>query len=61
MADDGPTYYTVVYRVEGGRDLHNEWWRKVSNTFADQPYIKVVASASFDALSKLDELDEPAW
>jgi ribosomal protein S27AE len=30
-----PTYYTVVYRVEGGRDLHNEWWRKVSNTFAD--------------------------
>lgn len=62
MSDaDTACFYTVVYRVDGGKEPHDEWWRKVSNTFANNEHIKVVASASFDALAKLDELEGEAW
>ena len=52
--------YTVVYEVTGDREKHNEWWRMISGPMPDG--IKVTGSASFDALAKLDELeDERAW
>lgn len=47
--------YTVVYEVTGGRETHNEWWRMISRS---PDGIKVIATASFDALAKLDELEE---
>lgn len=62
MRDEvGATYYTVIYRVDGGREPHNEWWRTVSNQFSGNEQIKVVASAGFDALARLDELEGPVW
>ena len=60
-ASGNVTYYTVIYRVEGGREPHNEWWRTISNQFAGNDQIKVQASASFDALARLDELEELTW
>jgi hypothetical protein len=53
------TLYTVVYEVTGDRDKHNEWWRMLGHL---PEGISVKASASFDALEKLDELEgEVAW
>lgn len=53
------TLYTVVYEVTGDREKHNEWWRMLNRT---PNGISVKASASFDALAKLDELEgEQAW
>jgi hypothetical protein len=51
--------YTVVYEVSGDRKKHDEWWRMISQT---PDGITVKASASFDALAKLDELEgEVTW
>lgn len=52
-------YYTVVYRVEGGKEKHDEWWRAIQPMFlADGLPISVIVVAKFDALAKLDELEE---
>lgn len=52
--------YTVVYEVIGDREKHNEWWRMISKRLPDG--ITVKASASFDALARIDELEgEVAW
>ena len=59
MTDRTTTLYTVVYEVIGDREKHNEWWRMIGQT---PEGIKVIASASFDAMAKLDELEgERAW
>lgn len=57
--NEATTTYTVVYEVTGDREKHNEWWRMLSRT---PEGITVKASASFDALAKLDEIEgEAAW
>lgn len=52
------TTYTVVYEVTGDREKHDEWWRMIQKSPAG---INVKATASFDALAKLNELEGPAW
>ena len=59
MPNETTTLYTVIYEVTGDNDKHNEWWRMLKRL---PDGIVVKASASFDALAKLDELEgEQAW
>ena len=55
------TFYTVVYEVTGDREKHNEWWRMIQPLFRAEDGISVKATASFDALARLDEIEDYAW
>jgi len=56
------TYYTAVFKVEGDREKHNEWWRMMMALKNPDTGITVVATAGFDALAKLDEAEgEVTW
>jgi len=56
---DTTSVYTVVYEVTGNREKHNEWWRMISGKLPDG--IRMKASASYDALARLDEVEGAAW
>ena len=49
--------YTVIYEVTGDREKHNEWWRMIQAQKTAVAGITVVATAGFDALAKLDEME----
>lgn len=66
MAESQPTKpkpaistYTVIYEVIGDREKHDEWWRMIRRDLP--PGITIIATASFDALARLDDAEECAW
>ena len=59
MPENPTTLYTVIYEVTGDREKHNEWWQMLRRL---PDGITVKASASFDALARIDELEgDTAW
>ena len=51
-------FYTVVYRVMGGNERHNEWWRSIQPLFvAEDAPISITSITRGDLAAKMDELE----
>lgn len=58
MSDDKIEFYTVVYRVVGGKARHDEWWQSVHSRFMVEGPISITTMAVGDLAAKLDDLEE---
>ena len=48
-------FYTVVYRVEGDKAKHDEWWQSVQPLFmADDQPISVTAVSKADEVTRMN-------
>lgn len=48
-------FYTVVYRVVGGNERHDEWWRQVQPLFLSDDPISITTIATWRDLTKWPE------
>ena len=52
-------YYTVVYRVDGGKAQHDAWWQGLRPLFlADELPISITTIAKGDLIERLDVLTD---
>jgi hypothetical protein len=52
-------YYTVVYRVEGTKAEHDQWWQTIQPMFlAEDGAITVTAVSKDDEMTRLDYIRE---
>ena len=52
-------YYTVVYRVDGDKAKHDEWWQALRPLFlADDQPISITAICKDDLVEKLDAIED---
>lgn len=54
---DMAEFYTVVYRVEGGKQQHDAWWQSVQQMFLTDDPISITMIAACDLSVKLDDLE----
>lgn len=53
-------FYTVVYRVEGSRVVHDEWWQALQPLFlADNALISITTITKGDLTALAEVLDDP--
>jgi hypothetical protein len=52
------TYYTVVYRLDGDKDVHDEWWRAIQPFWMVDGAVSVTTIAKADELTRLDNIRE---
>lgn len=48
-------FYTVVYRVEGGKRQNDEWWQSVHGLFLSDGPVSITTIAAGDQLNELEE------
>lgn len=54
-------YYTVVYRVEGGKAQHDGWWQSLQPMFlADEGPITITAISAADEITRLNCIEKVA-
>lgn len=54
-------YYTVVYRVEGSKSVHDQWWQSVQPLFrAEEGPVRVTAISKADEVTRLNCIEQVA-
>jgi hypothetical protein len=51
-------HYTVVYRVSGDRDVHNEWWQSLHPLFLldGDVAVKITVISKADEIARLENI-----